>query len=144
MTFGPSESDAINGRTLNLTLYSGLAAAIATAITVFNDSFDAIFPGLEDPEAADVKLPLLIAVIAAFTLIAVADLLARAWATATGGRLIVVPVPGSPSAKTVDGDGYSVAAMRVQAGAPDAVEYLMVKSGGEPTWVPAAKVRFDP
>ncbi len=142
MTLKASPSDAIKGRTLNLTLYSGLGAAITAAITVFNDSFKAIFPDLSGSELADAKLTLLIAVIAAFTLIAVADLLARAWATTANGRLIVTPMPGTPTAKTVDGEKFKIAAMRVKAGAPDGVEYLMVEAGREPTWEPAAKVRL--
>lgn len=141
--FSASESDAIKARTLNLTLFSGLAAAIASAIVVFNESFKAIFgDDLTGPELAHTKLVLLIAVIAAFAVIAVADMLARAWASSANGKLIVTPVPGNPSAKTVDGDGFTIAAMRVQSGAPDDVEYLMVKAGSEPTWVAAAKVRL--
>lgn len=144
MTLGASKSDAIKGRTLNLTLFSGLAAAITAAITVFNDSFKEIFGDtLTGTDLADAKLTLLVAVIAAFTLIAVADLLARAWATAASTKVIVTPVPGSPAAKTLDGDGYAIAAMRVKASAPDEVEYLLVKAGTEPTWTPAAKVKTD-
>jgi hypothetical protein len=141
--FAASESDAIKGRTLNLTLFSGLSAAIATAIVVFNESFEAIFgDNLTGAELAHTKLTLVIAIIAAFTLIAVADMLARAWASSANGRLIVTPVPGSPSAKTVDGDGFTIAAMRVKSDSPDEVEYLLAKAGAEPIWVPAAKVRL--
>lgn len=140
--FSASESDAIKGRTLNLTLFSGLAAAIASAIVVFNESFEAIFgDGLAPPELAHTKLVLLIAVIAAFALIVVADMLARAWAT-SANKLIVTPVPGAPSGKTVDDDEITVAALRVKPDAPDEVEYLVVKAGAEPTWEAATKIRL--
>ena len=144
---GASPSDAIKGRTLNLTLFSGLTAAIATAITVFNDSFKAIFgDSLGGTDLAHAKLTLLVAVIAAFTLIAVADLLARAWATAANGKLIVTAVPGGLSAKKIDGEdqpGFTVAAMRVKSGDPEKVEYLLVKAGSEPAWVAGANVRLS-
>ena len=70
-------------------------------------------------------------------------MLARAWASSVNGKLIVTPVPGGPSAKTVDGDGFTIAAMRVKADAPDEVEYLLAKEDAEPIWVAAAKVRLD-
>jgi hypothetical protein len=83
VSLGSSPSDAIKARTLNLTLGSGFAAFVATAVTVFNKSFKAIFGDTLDPsEQAHFKVTLLVAVIAAFALIAVADILARAWATA--------------------------------------------------------------
>lgn len=142
--FAASEGDAIKGGALNLTLFSGLSAAIATAIVVFNESFEAIFgDGLTGAELAHTKLTLVIAIIAAFSLIAVGDMLARAWASSVNGKLIVTPVPGGPSAKTVDGDGFTIAAMRVKADAPDEVEYLLAKEDAEPIWVAAAKVRLD-
>jgi hypothetical protein len=51
--FAASEGDAIKGGALNLTLFSGLSAAIATAIVVFNESFEAIFgDGLTGAELA--------------------------------------------------------------------------------------------
>jgi hypothetical protein len=141
--FAASESDAIEARTLNLTLFSGLAAAIASAIVAFNESFEAIFgDDLTGAELAHTKLVLLVAVIAAFALIAVADMLARAWASSAKGGVIVTPVPGGPSAKTVDGDGFTIAAMRVKPDAPDEVEYLLVKADAEPTWAAGAKVRL--
>lgn len=141
--FSASESDAIKGRTLNLTLFSGLAAAIAAAITVFNESFKAIFgDSLGGTDLANAKLTLLIAVIAAFAVIAVADMLSRAWASAANSKLIVTPVPGAPAGKTVDDDDVTVAALRVKPDAPDDVEYLVVKAGSEPTWEAAAKIRL--
>lgn len=144
--FGASKSDAVKGRTLNLTIFSGIAAVIAAVITSFNDSFKEIFGEVNaDFTAADLahtKLVLLIAIIAAFSLIVVADMLARAWAS-SANKLIVTPVPGAPAAKTVDGDDFTLAAMRVKPGAPDDVEYLLVKAGSEPEWVPGAKVRLS-
>ena len=139
--FGASESDAIKGRTLNLTIFSGIAAAAAAAAAVFNEIFTAIFgENLDATQTVETKLTLAVAIIAAFALIVIADMLARAWASSSS-RLIVTPVPGAPKAKTLAGEG-SVAAMRVKTGAPDEVEYLFVKSGSEPTWESASKVEF--
>lgn len=147
MPFTASPSDAIKARTLNLTLFSGLAAGIATAITVFNKSFTAIFGDkLHGTDLANAKLTLLVAVIAAFALISVADLIARAWATSTGGNFVIAPAPsGLTATKTVGGDkpGFTVAAVRLKPAEPDAVEYLLVKSGEAPAWTAGSDLTFS-
>ncbi len=145
--FKASKDDAIKGRTLNLTLFSGLAAAIAAAITVFNDSFKSVFgDDLTAAETVVTKRTLLVAVIAAFAVIVVADMFARAWATASTGKLVVVPAPAGLTAKKIDGEdqsGFTVAAMRVRPSEPDKVEYLLVKSGSEAAWVIGTNVRLS-
>lgn len=136
-----SQNEVIKGRTLNLTLFSGLAAAIATAITVLNESFESIFgTDLTTTQFVETKLTLVVAIIAAFALIVVADILARAWANSTD-KTVVTPMPGAPRAKTVDGEGH-VTAIRVRTVTPDEVEYLFVRTGATPTWEAAAKVRI--
>jgi hypothetical protein len=141
-----TENEPIKGRMFNLTIFSGLGAAAVAAVAVFNDLFTEVFgdvgKGAGQFTAADLaqtKLVLLVAIIAALALIAIADMLARAWAT-SANKMVVIPVPGAPKVGTLDGDGV-VAAMRVQAGAPDDVEYLLFQAGNGPTWVKAADVR---
>jgi hypothetical protein len=147
ISFKDSPSDAIKARTLNLTRVSGLAAVIATAITVFNKSFKAIFGDkLTGVNLANAKLTLVVAVIAAFALIAVADLIARAWATAAGGSFVIASAPGGLTAtKTegVDEPGYTVAAVRFKPTEPDAVEYLLVKAGEAPGWTVGSKLKLS-
>jgi len=154
MTLGSSSSDAINARTLNLTLGSGFAAFLATAITVFNDSFKAIFgEDLSGAELARYKVTVLVAVIAAFALIAVADLLARGWTTASRTRAdaqvahyMIAAAPSNLKAKKTEGvdlGGFTVAALRLKPSQPDAVEYLLVKTGAAPEWVAGKHVSLS-
>ncbi|HEX8103205.1 MAG TPA: hypothetical protein VF533_11370 [Solirubrobacteraceae bacterium] len=144
--FGKSESDAIDARTLNLTLGSGFAAFIATAVVVFNKSFKAIFGEDLGPEAlATHKVAVLVAVIAAFAAIAVADMLSRAWATASkanstalGNNFVIAAAPSRLKAMKTTGtdeDGFMVAAIRFKPSAPDDVEYLLIKAERPPEWV---------
>jgi hypothetical protein len=147
MPFTASSEDAIKARALNLTLFSGLAAGIATAITVFNKSFTAIFGDkLHGVDLANAKLTLVVAVIAAFALISVADLLARAWATSAGGSFVIASAPSGLSAtKTTGRDetGFIVAAVRFKPSDPDAVEYLLVKKGEAPGWTAGSELTLS-
>lgn len=146
MALGSTESDAIKARTLNLTLGSGFAAFIASGVTVFNGSFKAIFgKNLSANQLAHTKTTVLVAVIAAFALIAAADLIARAWATASSEpnkaiaeHYVVAAAPSGLRATKIrdeDESGFTVAAVRFKPADPDAVEYLLVKSGSAPGWV---------
>ena len=159
---GSAQTDVIDARTLNLTLGSGFAAFLTSAIVVFNDSFKAIFGGdaLTGPELADAKIRVLVPVVAAFAAIAVADLLARAWTTAasknakateaaarehavvartvaTQSYVLAAAPPGlvATRIKGRDEAGFIVGALRFKPSAPDAVEYLVVKSGVAQEWV---------
>jgi hypothetical protein len=155
MAFGSSPKDAIKARTLNLTLGSGFAAFLAGGVTVFNDSFKAIFGDkLSAGQLASTKATILVAVIAAFAAIAVADLIARAWATAAKERresldeafAIATAPSGLKATKTRGRDvaGFTVAAVRFKRADPDAVEYLLVKSGVAPEWVATKDVELAP
>jgi hypothetical protein len=145
--FTSSSSDVIKARTLNLTLFSGLAAGIATAITVFNKSFTAIFGDkLHGVDLANAKLTLVVAVIAAFALISVADLIARAWATAAGGSFVIAAAPSGLTATKTEGPdktGFTVAAVRFKPAEPDAVEYLLVKTGEAPDWTGGSELKLS-
>jgi hypothetical protein len=129
-------------RTLNLTLGSGFAALVAAGVTIFNKSFKSIFgDSITGVDLANTKATILVAVIAAFAAIAVADLLTRAWATAAKARVDSFTIAAAPSKlkakKTsgVDETGFIVAALRFKPSAPDEVEYLLVKTGAQPEWV---------
>jgi hypothetical protein len=145
--FTASSSDAIKARTLNLTLFSGLAAGIATAITVFNKSFTAIFGDkLHGVDLANAKLTLVVAVIAAFAVISVADLIARAWATSAGGSFVIASAPSGLTAtktESLDKTGFTVAAVRFKPAEPDAVEYLLVKTGEAPGWTGGSELTLS-
>jgi hypothetical protein len=131
---------AIKAPATNLTIGTGVAAALATAATLFNDSFNSIFG---DDASAKVKASVLIAVIAAWTLIAVADLIARAVANAAaaGGGEQLAPLPTAlAAAKTTGTDktGYAAAAVRV--GATGETSFLLVKKGQKPEWLTAEEI----
>lgn len=144
--FGKSAGDAIQARTLNLTLGSGFAALVASGVVMFNDSFKAIFgETLSAGALASAKVTVLVAVIGAFGVIAVADLLARAWATASKeramsmtGNFVIAAAPSGLKAKKTEGldiPGFTVAAIRFKPNAPDEVSYLLVKADLPPEWV---------
>jgi hypothetical protein len=151
MTLGSSPSDAIKARTLNLTLGSGFAAFVAAGVTVFNKSFKAVFGDtLDASQLAHFKVTLLVAIIAAFALIATADILARAWATASAntstGDHVVLAAPVGLQAKKTEGTdipGFTVGAIRFLPGKPDDLEYLLVKAGSAPEWVAEGAVALS-
>ncbi len=130
---------SIKAPATNLTIGTGIAAALATAATLFNDSFNSIFG---DDASANVKASVLIAVIAAWTLIAVADLIARAVAKASadGGGEQLAPLPTAIAATKTEGTdqtGFVAAAVRVTAGE---TFFLLVKKGQRPEWLKAEEV----
>jgi len=139
---GESTQDAIKARTLNLTLGSGFAAFLASAATVFNGTFKAIFgENLSAEEVAQTKTTILSFVIVAFAAIAVTDLLVRAWTTSSGERakaLSVIPAPSSLKAKRLEGtdeSGFTVAALRFPPSESATPEYLLTKVHKAPVWV---------
>ena len=121
---------AIQAPATNLTLGSGVVALIGSAVTLFNDSFKSIFG---DTASTTIKASVLIAVIAAWALIAVADLLARAIAKSasersdgakakaaamTAAATEVVPLPKAMAARKTQGTdekGFTAAALRLKA-----------------------------
>ena len=92
------DEDIIKGGTLRLTWISAAAAGLAAFVTVFNDTFERMF-GKDQPS---IKAAILIAVIAAFTLISVSDLLARALATAAKLRSSAQKEVGSQAAAKLE------------------------------------------
>lgn len=134
------ESGAIQAGATNLTIGSGFAAAIAAAITLFNDSFRSIFG---DGASANAKASVLIAVVAAWTFIAVADLIARAITKAAfdarGEPLAPLPTAiAAKKTKGTDQTGFAAAAIRISAAGE--TSFLLVKKGQAPEWLKADEV----
>jgi hypothetical protein len=131
----PNE-DVVKSGAFRLTWISGTIAGIAGVVTVFNEQFIHIF----GEHASDgVKASVLIAIIAAWALIAVADLLARASSLVTAPKKMRVKVTGDE-----DSPGWTVAAIRGADGAEaDTLNFLIVKSGQAPKWVKQDEVVFE-
>jgi hypothetical protein len=125
----PSQ-DVVKAGALRLTLGTQVGAAIAALVTALDPIFgDSFRPGL--------KTAIIIASIAAFALVTVADVFARTWATvATQPQIAVAPkgvnvryIPVAANEET----GWAMVATRAKAGDPP-IEFLIVKHGQAPTW----------
>jgi hypothetical protein len=146
--------EAIKSPATTLTLGSAGAATIATLVTVFNESFDSIFG---EGAGANIKAAVLIAIIAAWAIVAAADIVGRAVAKAAtehaAGRKAAAEVaaaatpswsimPTALAAKNLDGrdeTGFLAVATRTV----DGVEQVMlIKAATRPIWVPYEKVEF--
>jgi hypothetical protein len=125
---------------LRLTTFSAVAALVVAGGSLFTDKwFDQL---LGDNASASTRASVFIAVVGAWALIAVADVLARGYATAHGSRIVTAPA-GLPMATRTKGtavSGFTVAAIRVDG---DGDSYLLVKAGQQPAWVPGGELAFD-
>jgi hypothetical protein len=133
------KADVVKSGAFRLTWVSGALAGISALIVAFNKGFTEIFG---DTAGAGIKASVLIAIIAAWAVIAVADLLARA--ITTSAKLRSAPAAGMPApdgmqvklTDGVDSEGWLVAAVRGTDGVADgALELLVVKAGEKPKWV---------
>jgi hypothetical protein len=133
------KADVVKSGAFRLTWVSGAIGGIGALIIAFNKGFTEIFG---DEAGAGIKASVLIAIIAAWAVIAVADLLARA--ITTSARLRSAPAAGTPApdgmqvtlTDGVDSPGWLVAAVRGTDGAADGdLELLVVKAGEKPRWV---------
>lgn len=133
-------ADVVKVGAFRLTLGTQVAAAIVALVTgldpIFGDTFR---PGL--------KTAIIIAAVAAFALIAVADILARSWATCcTQPKLALAPQGISVSHITKPSDqeaGWTAVAMRPKPDDPASAEFLVAKSGQSPEWVEAKNLKFS-
>jgi hypothetical protein len=146
--------EAIKSPATTLTLGSAGAATIATLVVAFNDSFREIFGDTAGP---NIKAAVLIAVIGAWALVAVADIVGRAIAKAAteeaAGRKATAEIaakatPGTAMMPTAlratnldgpDEDGFLAVATRCVDGNH---EVMLVKESGTPVWIPYDKVEF--
>lgn len=148
--------EAIKSPATALTLGSAGAASLATLATVYNETFHSIFG---DSAGASIKAAVLIAVIAAWALIAVADIVGRAIAKAATERAAglkaaaevtasatstpsTVILPTTLAAKNLDGadeTGFLAVATRIVDGKN---EVMLIKDACTPVWVRYDKVEF--
>jgi hypothetical protein len=135
----PTEKDP-DGGTLNLTRFSGLAAALIAVLTAFEDSWDTIF-GESTPEWS--RPVAVIAIIASWSLIAASDILARGYAA--GRREQIVAMPEGLEA-TLDEPGtnpkISVAGVRFNRKVSGDADFLVVKSDGKFHWATREEINF--
>lgn len=133
------EKDVIKGGALRLTWISGAIGSVGVLVTAFNNNVTKLFG---EDVSDGVKASVLIAIIAAWALIAVADLFARAIATSAHLRQVPDPEFAAPEGMRVkltdgtDSKGWLVAAMRKPGdSANGSVEFLVLKDGEEPKWI---------
>jgi hypothetical protein len=129
--------DVIKSGALGVTWISGAIGALTAIATVFNEQLVNIFG---DDLADNLKAGILVAVILAWTLIAVADVMARAKVTAASLRVDVIPAPKGMKVKLVENDGlddaWSVSAIR-------GGELLVAKRDHKPRWVKQSEVVLE-
>ena len=129
-------TDVIQSRSMRLTLGSAVGASIVALAAAIEPVFEAVFGGKATP---GIRAAVLIAVIAAWTLVAVADLLARGYATAH------TRLPGLKAtiARATEESGFFAVDFRPAPNDPGKVEMLLVKPGRKPEWIPASDIRID-
>lgn len=129
---GPISSGA-----LNLTLGSGVAAAVLTLLEVFSPAF--VERVLGPNPSAGARGSLFIAVVAAWAIVAVSDIAGRAYAHAHDHPLIAAAPEAfevsRPSLPKADEEGWSVLAIRMEPDSPNVASYLVAKKGNAPEWV---------
>ena len=136
----PLPVEDAKGGALNLTRFSGIGAALVLVATTFNESWDTIF-GEETPNWA--KPVVIIAVIAAFVVIAAADILARGYAA--GQRAEIIPMPDGLKAVLTPGrdETVRVAAVRFRRTEDHSSEFLIVKEDESTMWVGREDLEFE-
>ena len=133
-----AKEDVVKAGAFRLTWISGTIAGIGVVVTAFNDNIVKIFG---DHVSDGTKASVLIALIAAWSVIAVADLLARAITTSARLRsapATEVPAPSGMQVKLtegVDSSGWLVAAVRSANGSSEDGQLLVVKAGEKPKWI---------
>jgi hypothetical protein len=126
------------GGALNLTRLTGLGAALVAVLTAIDGVWDEIF-GADAPTWA--KPVVMISAIAAFSVIAAADILARGYAA--GRRGDIIPMPDGLTATYTPGRDQQVfvAAVRFRRTEDGDSEFLIVKPDKTTSW--ASKEELD-
>jgi len=137
---GDKANEVIPSKSLRITWLSAVAAAVVAAAALFTDDFFDELLGDGAPGGA--RAAVFITVVVAWAAIAVADILARGYASAHPTPVAPVPagLPKVTWTKGKDESGFSIAAVRMTAA--DNAEYLILKSGHEPRWVPGTELSF--
>jgi hypothetical protein len=149
MSFAPirdEKEDVVKSGALRLTWVSGAIGGVGAILTVFNEQFINLF----GENASDgIKASVLIAIIAAWTLIAVADILGRSMTVSARLRRAPdesMPAPKGMRVKLTEGEdavGWTVAAIRsANGGDTSSLEFLVTKAGEAPQWIKQEGVIF--
>jgi hypothetical protein len=130
-----------DGGALNLTRVTGLGAALVAVLTTFNGSWKTIF-GASAPDWA--KPVVIMSVIAAFAVVAAADILGRGYAA--GRRGDIIPMPEGLTAVYTPGPNQdvSVSAVRFRKTEDDDSEFLVVKDDNTAIWAGRDELDFSP
>lgn len=129
--------DIVKSGALGVTWISGTLGGITAILALFNEELINLFG---DNLADNLKAGILVAVIFAWTLIAVADVMARANVTAARLSAGVITAPKGMKVKVNGADGtdagWSVSAIR-------GTEFLIAKSDKKPKWVKQDEVTLE-
>lgn len=131
--FRDKDKDVIKSGALGVTWISGALGALTVITTVFNERLVDIFGENLD---ADLKAGILVVVILAWTLIAVADVTARARVTAARLQKPVdalVTAPKGMKVKLIEAEGVDASSWQVSA--IRGTELLIAKADKKPKWV---------
>jgi hypothetical protein len=128
-----------DGGALNLTRLTGLGAALVAVLTAIDGVWDTIF-GAEAPTWA--KPVVMISAIAAFSVVAAADILARGYTA--GRRGDIIPMPDGLTATYTPGRDQQVrvAAVRFRRTEDDDSEFLIVKDDKTTSWASKDELAF--
>jgi hypothetical protein len=136
----PLPVDDPKGGALNLTRLTGLGAALVAFLTAFDGIWNRLFgehaPGWARPVV-------IVALIATFSVVAAADIIARGYAA--GRRGDVIPMPEGLTATYITGGKARevvVAAVRFRRAEDDSSEFLIVKRDASTVWVGRDKLDF--
>ena len=141
-------TDVIPSGSLNLTLASGLVAAIATILNAFPGMITKIFGGTTPSDA--VRAAIFLGIFAAFAVIAAADILARGYASGRKSGPIITAVPhglkvSRPALVAADENNWTVSAVEVTpsaTGGPASMRYFVTKAGKDPAWLEEKDIKF--
>lgn len=139
-------NDVIKGGATRVASLSAIVGGLAALDVTFSDKLVEIF-GTTAP-TAEIKATILVALIAAWALIAVADLFTRAIATAAAQpQLTLAPAGMKVRRSDQEGTGaernWIVAAIERDPAKPESAMLLVLKSGEKPTWIGASTVKGD-
>ena len=142
--------DVIEAGALRVTTASGFGAGVVVLVTTINPVFEAIFG--EQQVTPGVKAAIVIAAIVSWAFIAAVDIAARSYATSQQRLATATHAPqiaAAPAGMTVkktrgtDVPGFFVAAIRYDRAKPGSADFLLVKQGEAPEWVPGSELTLS-
>lgn len=139
-------NDVIKAGTTKIASLSAIVGGLAGLDVAFSDDLVNIFG--DTPPTAGIKATILVALIAAWALIAAADLITRGIATAASQAKLAI-APAGMEVRRTDQEGttaerhWIVVAAEFDPTKPESAKLLVVKSGEQPAWVDASTVTGD-